>query len=139
MTGTVTLSPNLTLRLDRCVIEATFTRFGLPFARARFRATEGALSLPTVLDIRVASIPVRANPIIRWKWGRRPRGLEFRSSRIDRVDGERLRIVGVLENRGKEHALTLDARIVHADGECVVLAARGAVHGIRIELAGEFT
>lgn len=139
MTGTVTLSPHLALRLESCVIEATFTRFGLPVARARFRATEGALSLPTVLDIRVASIPVRANPLVRWKWGRRPRGLEFRSDRIDQVDGKRLRIAGVLENRGTEHALTLDARIVHDDGECVVLTARGAVHGIRVELAGEFT
>jgi hypothetical protein len=129
------------LNLDRCAIEISLRPLGLPLARARLRAREGALEMTGQPPVASIGLEVQATP----DRVSMPLGAAlFRStSHHGRLvftanDVEMIVAPQPIAVQG-EPSLSLTARLVHVDEHAVVLAARGPVRWLWLEAAMEFT
>lgn len=126
------------LNPDRCAIEISLRPLGLPLARARLRAREGALEVtgsPPIASIRLevqatpdrVSMPLGA-ALFRSTFHRGQ--LVFTAADVEMtVTPQPIAVKGI----------SLTARFVHVDEHAVVLAARGPVRWLWVEAAMEFT
>lgn len=131
MTDPVQLLP------DRCVIEVT----GRPFLRKRFRAVSGTLTTKGERSLTLVADAGSLKTAIPWLGpaARGPRQPTDNATILFETQRTHdWKFTGRLTVHSAWYDLTLRARVVHADDETVVLAAKGQVGRVRVELAAEF-